>query len=106
MAKHAYVGAFVAVDAPELFKDPDFRAWLEAEPRARWNGESACCDSLFTHVLYDFDYETGEHHLEGSDIATNLEGVPQKAVDVIVEALRDAGFDHFEGLVWLRGSDE
>ena len=106
MAKLAYVGRFLAIDAPELFADPEFRAWLDSWPRARWRKGSACCESLFAHVDYTRDRFGVKHWLEGSDVTVVLEDTPQKAIDVVVQAIEAAGLEEFEGLVWLRATEE
>ncbi|WP_287369925.1 hypothetical protein [Oceanithermus sp.] len=104
MPKLAYTGTFLAIDAGDLFQDPEVKAWLDKEPRARWSAGHACCDALFTHVTCD--RETGRWHIDGSDISDMDPDMPQQLRDALVQALEAAGLDEFEGIVWLRTEEE
>ena len=106
MPKLSYVGSFLAIDAGDLFRDPEVKEWLDKEPRARWRKESACCEALFTHVSCDRDPETGRWHIDGSDISDVDPDMPQQLRDALVKALEEANLDEFEGLVWLRTEEK
>ena len=106
MSELAYKGTFLAINASDLLRDPEVKEWLDKEPRARWHEESACCAALFAHVECNRDPETGQWHIDGSDISDSDPDMPQQLRDALVKALEASGLDEFEGIIWLRTEDE
>jgi len=88
------VGPVLVVDAPELYQQEDFMAWLNRQDAvATWHrpGEPA---GEYSDVFVTFDHE------EGSD--SDMPGW-----DVILQALCAQGFTtNWEGLLWIRNMED